>query len=143
MKRRDFLKAGAVAAPASLLAAPAIAQGKIEWKLPTSFPAKAPGVGTNVTACPDTGNWSSNDVRYKGLALTFPLAVTCDFKARKLGAKGEHPLYDLKRCFEIGIQSGFRGPWCLEHANPNRRELFRELTLLRDWLKQWSSAHSD
>ncbi|GAB4511947.1 MAG: TRAP transporter substrate-binding protein DctP [Roseibium sp.] len=49
MKRRDFLKAGAVAAPAGLLAAPAIAQGRIEWKLPTSFPAKAPGVGTNVT----------------------------------------------------------------------------------------------
>jgi len=50
MKRRDFLKAGAVAAPASMLAAPAVAQGKIEWKLPTSFPAKAPGVGTNVAA---------------------------------------------------------------------------------------------
>jgi TRAP-type mannitol/chloroaromatic compound transport system substrate-binding protein len=49
MKRRDFLKAGAVAAPVGLLAAPAIAQGRIEWKLPTSFPAKAPGVGTNVT----------------------------------------------------------------------------------------------
>lgn len=53
MKRRDFLKAGAVAAPASMLAAPAIAQGKIEWKLPTSFPAKAPGVGTNVTTFAD------------------------------------------------------------------------------------------
>ncbi|GAA0782210.1 hypothetical protein GCM10009077_29900 [Roseibium denhamense] len=49
MKRRTFLKAGALAAPATMLAAPAIAQGKIEWKLPTSFPAKAPGVGTNVT----------------------------------------------------------------------------------------------
>ncbi|MEP1934801.1 MAG: TRAP transporter substrate-binding protein [Roseibium sp.] len=49
MKRREFLKAGAIAAPASLLAAPAIAQGKIEWKMPTSFPAKAPGVGTNAT----------------------------------------------------------------------------------------------
>ncbi|WP_422023190.1 TRAP transporter substrate-binding protein [Roseibium sp.] len=49
MKRRDFLKAGAVAAPATMLAAPAIAQGKIEWKMPTSFPAKAPGVGTNAT----------------------------------------------------------------------------------------------
>jgi len=30
MKRRDFLRAGAVAAPATLLAAPAIAQGKVE-----------------------------------------------------------------------------------------------------------------
>lgn len=47
MKRRNFLKAGAVALPAAVLAAPAIAQGKIQWKLPSSFPAKAPGVGTN------------------------------------------------------------------------------------------------
>lgn len=49
MKRRDFLKTGAVAAPAAMLAAPAVAQGKIEWKMPTSFPAQAPGVGTNAT----------------------------------------------------------------------------------------------
>ncbi len=49
MKRRDFLKTGAIAAPAAALAAPAVAQGKIEWKMPTSFPAKAPGVGTNAT----------------------------------------------------------------------------------------------
>jgi len=49
MKRRDFLKTGAIAAPAAALAAPAVAQGKIEWKLPTSFPAQAPGVGTNAT----------------------------------------------------------------------------------------------
>ena len=48
MKRRDLLKAGAIA-PAVALATPAIAQGKIEWKMPTSFPAKAPGVGTNAT----------------------------------------------------------------------------------------------
>lgn len=47
MKRRSFIKAAAIAAPASALAAPAVAQGTIEWKLPTSFPAKAPGVGTN------------------------------------------------------------------------------------------------
>lgn len=49
MKRRQFLKTGAFAAPAVALAAPAIAQGKFEWKLPTSFPAQAPGVGTNAT----------------------------------------------------------------------------------------------
>lgn len=47
MKRRDFLKTGALAAPAAALATPALAQGKIEWKLPSAFPAKAPGVGTN------------------------------------------------------------------------------------------------
>ncbi len=49
MKRRNLLKVGAVV-PAMALATPAIAQGKVEWKLPTSFPAKAPGVGTNVTS---------------------------------------------------------------------------------------------
>ncbi|TYB82167.1 TRAP transporter substrate-binding protein [Maritimibacter fusiformis] len=49
MKRRQFLKTGAFAAPAAALAAPAVAQGKIEWKMPTSFPAQAPGVGTNAT----------------------------------------------------------------------------------------------
>lgn len=53
MKRRDFIKKGTLAAPvlaSASLATPAIAQGKIEWKLPTSFPAKAPGVGTNATS---------------------------------------------------------------------------------------------
>ena len=50
MDRRNFIKAGAIAAPAAMLATPAIAQGKIKWKLPTSFPAKAPGIGTNVTS---------------------------------------------------------------------------------------------
>ena len=59
-------------------------------------------VGHNVAACPDSGNWNNNDIRYEGLAKTFPIAVTCDFKARKLGPNGEHPLYDLKRCFTIG-----------------------------------------
>lgn len=50
MKRREFIKASAVLAPATVLAAPAIAQGNIRWKMPTSFPAKAPGVGTNATS---------------------------------------------------------------------------------------------
>ncbi len=53
MKRRDFIKASAAgsAVSAGLIAgAPAIAQGKFEWKLPTSFPAKAPGIGTNVVS---------------------------------------------------------------------------------------------
>lgn len=47
INRRRLLKAGTIALPATALAAPAIAQGKFEWKLPSSFPATAPGVGTN------------------------------------------------------------------------------------------------
>jgi TRAP-type mannitol/chloroaromatic compound transport system substrate-binding protein len=49
MKRRAFLTSGAGLAAAAALAAPAVAQGRIEWNLPTAFPKNAPGVGTNVT----------------------------------------------------------------------------------------------
>ncbi len=94
-------------------------------------------IGKNVAACPDTGNWNSDKLRYEGLAKTFPIAVTCDYKARNMGPKGEHPLYDLKRCFTIGWDAGFRGPWCLEHANNNTKTLLRELVLLRDMLRKW------
>ncbi|MCA9021151.1 MAG: TIM barrel protein [Planctomycetaceae bacterium] len=94
-------------------------------------------IGENVAACPDTGNWDSEEIRYAGLKKTFPIAVTCDFKARNLGPRGEHPLYDLKRCFEIGWQAGFRGPWCFEHANKDRKALFKELLLLRKSLETW------
>lgn len=97
-------------------------------------------IGSGVAASPDTGNWANNEVRYAGLKLLFPRAVTCDFKARKLGPNGEHSLYDLKRCFSIGNEVGFRGPWCLEHANIDRKVLFRELGLLRDLLRSWIKA---
>jgi len=94
-------------------------------------------VGPNVKACPDTGNWDSKKLRVEGLKRTFPIAVTCDFKARALGPKGEHPLYDLKQCFDIGWKAGFRGPWCFEHANNDTDVLFRELHLLGDMLRKW------
>ncbi|MCA8869359.1 MAG: TRAP transporter substrate-binding protein [Rhodobacteraceae bacterium] len=49
MKRRKFLSGGAgLAVAATALASPAVAQGKIEWNLPTAFPKNAPGVGSNV-----------------------------------------------------------------------------------------------
>lgn len=95
------------------------------------------GGGIGVAACPDTGNWKDNTIRYAGLKATFPIAVSCDFKARAIGSDGSHALYDLKRCFTIGWEAGFRGPWCLEHANADRAALFRELSLLRDQLRGW------
>lgn len=46
MKRRDFLKGGAVGAvAASTLAAPAIAQDKQQWKMVTAWPKNLPGPG--------------------------------------------------------------------------------------------------
>lgn len=51
MKRRDFLKAGSITAAgaavtaASTLATPAIAQGKMEWRMVTTWPKNFPGLG--------------------------------------------------------------------------------------------------
>ncbi len=104
---------------------------------PESVVKLVKAIGDNVAACPDTGNWDSESLRYAGLEKTFPIAVTCDFKARAMGPKGEHPLYHLKRCFEIGWNAGFRGPWCLEHANKDQKQLFQELVMLRDMLQGW------
>ncbi len=94
-------------------------------------------IGKNVAACPDTGNWKSNDLRAAGLKATFPIAVTCDYKAKVLSKDFEHPAYDLKQCFEIGWDAGFRGPWCLEHAHADQKTVFRNLAWLRDQLHQW------
>ena len=49
MERRTFLKGGAGLAAAGGLATPALAQERIEWAMPSSFPKPAPGVGTNAT----------------------------------------------------------------------------------------------
>jgi hypothetical protein len=104
---------------------------------PESVPKLIKAIGRNVTACPDTGNWKDNSIRYEALAHTFPLAKTCDFKARVLDKNGGHALYDLKRCFQVGKDAGYTGPWCLEHANRDRKTLFRELAMLRDMLRKW------
>lgn len=99
-------------------------------------------IGTNVAAGVDTGNWNSNEVRYPGLEQSFPLAATCDFKARRFGPNGEHPEYDLRRCFDIAWASGFRGPWAMEHSNPNTKALMQGFTRIRDMLRQWTAEKS-
>ena len=101
------------------------------------LPRLVAAIGSNVAASPDIGNWDSEELRFEGLRKAFPLAVTCDFKARELTADGMHYNYDLKRCFDIGWQAGFRGPWCLEHTHADRAILFRELSLLRNDLQAW------
>ncbi len=56
MDRRSFLKAstvGAGAAAASTLAAPAIAQGRITWRMVTTWPRNFPGLGTGAQRVAD------------------------------------------------------------------------------------------
>lgn len=106
---------------------------------PLCVPKLIDAVDRNVGASPDTGSWRDNEVRYEGLANAFPLAVTCDYKAFIMGPDGEHADYDLKRCFTIGRDAGFRGPWCFEHWNKDTPTLWRELGMLRDMIGRWAA----
>ena len=104
---------------------------------PDAIPHLIQTIGRGVAASPDIGNWTTDAVRWEGLTNTFPLAVTCDFKFFDLTADGRHESYDLERCFKIGWELGFQGPWCFEHVNEDRAALFRELGLMRDRLRSW------
>lgn len=101
-----------------------------------AIPTIIRAVGTDLKSQPDTGNWT-DAARYDGLTKAFPFAVSCDFKSREIAADGSHTAYDLKRCFDIGWQAGFRGPWCFEHFNNDLAQQFREMALLRDMLRRW------
>ncbi len=105
---------------------------------PDALPDMIKAIGSGVAAQPDTGNWANNDVRYAGLARAFPLAASCDFKFMAMAEDGSHAAYDLKRCFDIGWNAGFRGPWCFEHANDNLAAQFRNFRLMRDRLRGWT-----
>jgi hypothetical protein len=105
-----------------------------------STPDLIAAVDRGLHTSPDTGSWDSTEVRYAGLERIFPLAVTCDYKAFVLGPDGEHEDYDLRRCFNIGRDAGFRGPWCIEHWNGDWSSLQRELMFLRDCIGTWSQA---
>ena len=104
---------------------------------PDAIPRLIDAVGPGLKSQPDTGNWSDNEVRYVGLEKAFPHAVSCDFKARALGPDGSHAEYDLKRCFDIGWGSGFRGPWCFEHFHDDLDQCFKEMAVLCDLLRGW------
>lgn len=106
---------------------------------PAAIPAIVAAVGRGLRAQPDTGNWT-DAARYAGLAKAFPLAASCDFKFFALDFAGEHPAYDLRRCFQIGWDAGFRGPWCFEHFHTDLPALFRDLVLMRDRLREWMAA---
>ena len=57
MKRREFFKSASVAtigaAAATTLAAPAIAQGTINWRMVTTWPKNFPGLGVGAQRLAD------------------------------------------------------------------------------------------
>jgi sugar phosphate isomerase/epimerase len=102
---------------------------------PNAIPAVLEQVGAGIAAAPDTGNWT-DAARFEGLAKAFPHAVTCDFKAFQLAPDESHPKYDLERCFRVGWDVGFRGPWCLEHFHTELSGLLAGMLHLREMLQK-------
>jgi hypothetical protein len=108
---------------------------------PEAIPSLIKAVGSGLAACPDTGNWT-DEARYEGLEKAYPFAVTCDFKAFALDEQGNHPAYDLHRCFQIGWDAGFRGPWCFEHFNGSFPTVLREMLQLKSMIEKWTRENA-
>ena len=104
---------------------------------PDAIPRLVAALPGRIAAQPDTGNWADDATRRAGLARAFPHAASADFKVMKLGPDGAHPDYDLRACFELGRAAGFQGPWCIEHQNPDRALLLRELRQIAGLLRTW------
>ena len=79
---------------------------------PDAIPAILDAVGSGIAAQPDIAGFSG-DKREEALRQAFRRAATCDFKVFDLGPNGEHREYNLRQSFQIGWDSGFRGPWCM------------------------------
>tara|TARA_R110002049_G_scaffold4601_5_gene32545 strand:+ start:752607 stop:753557 length:951 start_codon:yes stop_codon:yes gene_type:complete len=109
---------------------------------PDAVPRVLDAVGDGLFVSVDTGNWT-DAARYQGLENAYPHAVTCDFKVKTMSAPDAqgvigHDAYDLERCFQIGWDAGYRGPWFFEHMDKSLPKLMQELALLRDMIRGWT-----
>jgi len=107
-------------------------------KDPVLIPRLVRALQGRVATQPDTFNWVDHPTRLAGLAGMFPLAKSCDFKVRDLGPNHEHPAYELRPCFDVGRKAGFRGPWCIEHANNDKNGLLRDMKWIIALLREWT-----
>ena len=76
----------------------------------------------------------------KASQMHFRTPRPCDFKVRDLGPKFEHEAYDLKKAFDLGYKAGFRGPWCTEHATPDKATMMRNIKWVSAQLRAWTAA---
>ena len=107
---------------------------------PEAIPDMISRAGDGLHASPDTGNWKDDETRYAGLAGAYPHAITSDFKAFQFEPNGNHPKYDLEKCFHTGWDAGFRGPWCIEHFHTDLPGLIKGFATVRDLLRGWINA---
>tara|TARA_R110002049_G_scaffold27321_4_gene94485 strand:- start:23282 stop:24232 length:951 start_codon:yes stop_codon:yes gene_type:complete len=103
---------------------------------PGAISSVVKAIGGYAAACPDTGNWD-DDLRAEGLRKSFVGAESCDFKVFELGKNHQHAEYDLKQCFDLGWNAGFRGPWIIEHMKDATENFARDTVYIRELLQKW------
>ena len=141
MKRRDFLKSaatGAVAAAgASALAAPAIAQGKRELKLVTTWPKGFPGLGTGAQRFADSVTAASGGritVKLYAAGELVPPFESFDavsqgtadmYHAAEYYWQGKHKAFNFFTAVPFGLTANEMDAW-INHAGG--QELWDELS---------------
>ena len=128
MDRRSFLKTtavGAAAAGAATLAAPAIAQGRAEWKMVTTWPKNFPGLGTgaqrladNITAATD----GRVTVRLFAAGELVPAFESFDAVANGTAQmyhspdyyfQGKHPAFSFFTSVPLGLTTPEHNAWVM------------------------------
>lgn len=95
-------------------------------------------VGDNISSCPDFGLLPGGDARWPGLETMLKHCKrVVSAKFHGLDAKGEHPAYDLKRCYEMLRAAKFAGWASLEYEGPLEPmpQIEKVNGLAKDWLK--------
>lgn len=72
----------------------------------------------NLGTLPDFGNFPTDEERYPGLELMFPLGRIAHAKIGRTNRQGEWVSLDVNRCVQIGERTGFKGIYSVEYEGP-------------------------
>ncbi len=72
----------------------------------------------NLGTLPDFGNFLTEEERYPGLELMFPLARITHAKIGLTNRQGEWVSLDVDRCVKIAKRTGFAGIYSIEYEGP-------------------------
>lgn len=72
----------------------------------------------NLGTLPDFGNFPTDEERYPGLELMFPLGRICHAKIGRTNQQGEWVSLDVNRCVQIAERTGFKGVYSVEYEGP-------------------------
>ena len=137
MDRRSFLMGTGAVAAGTTLAAPAIAQGRKEWKMVTTWPKNFPGLGTGAQRAADRiTKLTDGRVTVKLFAAGELVPAFESFDAVSNGTaelyhapdyyfQGKHPAFPFFACVPMGLIYSEQNAWLMHGGG---MELWNELS---------------